>query len=136
MKMRIIPIYHLSLTDILNNNYHFYFTVPPRILEPSAPYNATEGEIISIPCPSYAKPPARIRWSRITSKRNQVEDVSRYMMYNGSLLLKTSFLDSGTYVCEAENEVGEAKIEVILNVFGKLVCIIKQFLCVYHKQTC
>ncbi|KAG8182020.1 hypothetical protein JTE90_013951 [Oedothorax gibbosus] len=91
--------------------------VPPKIPQPAVPFNATQGEMISLPCNVYAKPHAQIRWYRITSKSNQTEDLSRYMMYNGSLLIKPRFEDSGTYICEAKNIAGEAKIEVYLNVF-------------------
>nr|XP_042899314.1 hemicentin-1 isoform X1 [Parasteatoda tepidariorum] len=109
--------YVCSATNIVGTSDEVFkvsVKVPPKILQPSAVYNATDGDMVLLPCSSHAKPPAHIKWTRISQKHR--DDLDKYMMYNGSLLLKASSSDSDVYTCKAMNEVGEAKIELTLNV--------------------
>ncbi|XP_055948498.1 hemicentin-1-like isoform X2 [Argiope bruennichi] len=112
--------YVCSATNIVGTSdqvFRLSVKVPPKALQPNGlSYNITEGDMITLPCSFYAKPPAQILWTRIT-KQNLPSDLGKYIMYNGSLLLKPTFDDAGTYMCTAKNEVGEARSELTLNVF-------------------
>ncbi|GIY25107.1 hemicentin-1 [Caerostris extrusa] len=60
---------------------------------------------------------AQIEWTRIT-KQSQATDLEKYMMYNGSLLLKPTFEESGKYICTGKNDAGQAQTELNLNVLA------------------
>ncbi|GFT31287.1 hemicentin-1 [Nephila pilipes] len=111
--------YVCSATNIVGTSdqkFKLTVKVPPTPLQPDGlSFYVTEGDMITLPCDFYAKPPAQIYWTRI-SKQGPVSDLEKYMMYNGSLLLKPTFEDSGKYICTAKNEVGEIQRELSLNV--------------------
>ncbi|GFS46965.1 hemicentin-1 [Trichonephila inaurata madagascariensis] len=111
--------YVCSATNIVGTSdqkFKLTVKVPPKPLQPDGvSYNVTEGDMVTLPCNFYAKPPAQIYWTRIT-KQGSESDLEKYMMYNGSLLLKPTFEDSGKYICIAKNEVGQTQRELSLNV--------------------
>ncbi|XP_054713925.1 hemicentin-1-like [Uloborus diversus] len=87
--------------------------VPPKILPSEEIYNVVEGHVAMMPCRSYGKPAALIKWKH----PHQVQSyLDKYTMYNGSLQFRPKYDDGGIYICEATNEVGQAKSEVVLNV--------------------
>ncbi|GBM98114.1 Hemicentin-1, partial [Araneus ventricosus] len=112
--------YVCSATNIVGTSdqvFKLTVKVPPKPLQPDGlSYNVTEGDMITLPCSFYAKPPAQVHWTRIT-KQSLSTDLGKYVMYNGSLLLKPTFEDAGIYICTAKNEVGDAKTELSLSVF-------------------
>ena len=82
-------------------------------------YNVTEGNMIVLPCVTYAKPPATIKWTRVNAE-NSNSELDKYVMFDGSLQLKAKFADSGKYRCEARNDAGVATSEMLLNVYSML----------------
>ncbi|GIY13520.1 hypothetical protein CDAR_68362 [Caerostris darwini] len=112
--------YICSATNIVGTSdqvFKLAVKVPPRPLQHDGiSYDVIEGDMIVLPCNFYANPPAQIEWTRIT-KQSQTTDLEKYMMYNGSLLLKPTFEESGKYICTGKNEAGQAQTELNLNVF-------------------
>lgn len=76
--------------------------------------------MITLPCVSYAKPPATIKWTRDEAESSNSE-LDKFVMFDGSLQFKAKFSDAGKYVCEAANEVGRAVMEMQLNVNGNVI---------------
>ncbi|KFM73048.1 Hemicentin-2, partial [Stegodyphus mimosarum] len=78
--------YICSATNIVgtsDQSMKLIIKVPPRIIHPVSSYNVTEGNIATLNCNVYAKPPALIRWKRL--KPDGQENLEKYIMYNGSL---------------------------------------------------
>lgn len=93
--------------------------MPPRIEESASSYNVTEGNMVILPCVTYAIPPANIKWTHINAE-SSTSELDKYVMFDGSLQLKAKFSDSGRYICEAANEAGVASSEMLLNVYSML----------------
>lgn len=94
--------------------------MPPRIEKSEVLYNVTEGNMIILPCVTYANPPATIKWTQVNTMTSNSE-LDKYIMFDGSLQLKAKSSDNGKYRCEARNEVGVATSEMFLNVYSKLL---------------
>ncbi|XP_023231571.1 Down syndrome cell adhesion molecule-like protein Dscam2, partial [Centruroides sculpturatus] len=96
--------------------------VVPRIIQEVSTTETSDGYTARIPCVAHGKVPISYNWFRNVGGQLTLVDVQKGLeITDGTLvILKATLLDSGKYICVANNSLGEDRVERTLVVRGSL----------------
>ena len=102
---------------------HVYLTVPPLILSTDpVEQQVIAGEPVTLGCQTSGDPPPTVRWRKDMRELNFYDPTTRHLLDDtGSLLIPSAeIVDTGRYLCVAENPAGVVTREMNLYVYGRL----------------